>query len=348
MDIDQLLTDFKAEISTSSPSAVQATGIRTKVGHVRTFLEFMCASSEGRDDQHRPATVACLLAKDSFNAFFSRGLRKYTPTTKEHYIRSLCAFVRYVSDCRPPGLDLDEAALSTLARRLKQERAALSPKITLHRLTLMREKSRSMLSGDDCRDFLRRAPAHITAALEELETGPILDYATVTGLVGLVVAYFTTATGIRRGCFLGMTPEDLERAQTTEGEGICLSLGTDKTCHVYGDAQLPLKDSEHAWLRRYAALRHRLPGYNDPSVTGGDGPETFFFNSRGKPLASITVHVKAAYKLTLGRSGVTPTCIRSAVATVSERQLSDLDQSNVAKAMGHRRKTRDRHYVQLR
>lgn len=350
MDITTLMLDFKAEISTSAPTAVQRKGIRTKVGHATAFVEHM-SDSAGLNRHAAPTDLSCLLSKENFDAFFSRVLKNNAPTTKEHYIRSIRAFVRYLADCQPRGVSLlDQAGLSTLARRLKQERAALSPVIALHRQALMRRKTEGMLRTSDISAFLQRAKVAIGAGLEELETGPKIHYSSVSSLVGLIVAYFTTVTGIRRGCFLHMTPEDVERAEEAGDEGLCISLGRDKTTHVYGEAQLPVKPDELAWLRRFATLRPRLPGFSDQGTTDGTsaGPETFFFNSKGNPFTAMTVHVKAAYRRTLGRAGVTPTSIRSAIATVSERQLSDREQTNVAKSMGHRRKTRDKHYVGLR
>ena len=272
------------------------------------------------------------------------------PTTKEHYIRSIRSFVRYLADCQPPGVLLvNQAGLSTLARRLRQERAALTQTIALHRQSLLRRKSDGMLRPRDIRAFLDRAHIDIEAALDELETGPKIQYMQVARLAGLIVAYFTTLTGIRRGCFIHMTPAEVRRAADAAGasgtDSLSIALGKDKTTHVYGEAQLPVKPAELCWLRRFDTLRPKLPGYTAGSAAG---PPTFFFNSCGKLFSAMTVHVKAAYQTTLGRAGVTPTAIRSAISTVSERELSDREQTNVAKSMGHRRHTRDRHYVRLR
>ena len=85
MDLVALTLDFKAEISTSAPTAVQRKGIRTKVGHVTAFLEHM-SDAAGLDRHATQFDLTCMLSKDSFDSFFSQALKPYAPTTKEHYI----------------------------------------------------------------------------------------------------------------------------------------------------------------------------------------------------------------------------------------------------------------------
>ncbi|MGH0184482.1 UNVERIFIED_CONTAM: hypothetical protein FKN15_015313 [Acipenser sinensis] len=89
-------------------------------------------------------------------------------------------------------------------------------------------------------------------------------------------------------------------------------VSNHKTAGTFGKAVLVVSTLEHQWLLRYAAMRHKLPGYSYK-------PTTFFFTNKGNPIKKIGRAISKAWKYWGQGDDITTGMIRSAVVTYVRR-----------------------------
>ena len=331
------MEDFRLYHLPSVPDPTQSRAAWERARYAMAFVTYMA-------DREQPpeAHLIYLACRARFTAWFTKLHAALAPTTVANYILACVRFVKFLRAARPHGMRLTQEQMETILRRLENERDSMTTELAEHRHKVLDSKSDRVLSAADLRKFTTTARKKIPLALDVLRGDPGWGHA-VNRCVGLLVAYLTTLSGLRKGCFMFMSSTDVREARLAAGaeDGArVLFLGRHKTQRVYGPAKMLLSQREHGWLLTFDRLRRHMSGYSDEV-------ETFFFNSRGKPLDKMTSHVRGAYLNICHRAGVTPTAIRTAVATLSSQRLTLEQQSILGRGMGHSLRTRDRFYVAL-
>lgn len=266
------------------------------------------------------------------------------PTTVNNHLIDYRRFLGYLKLSLLPAdvVGLTASEIDLLANWVANEKSALSCKIREHRFNTLEKKTTNLLTGADLVKFLDAARDAIPASLKALATDPqrLLN---VYGSAGLLAAYLLTYTGMRKSCIVGLETRDVVAASLVRGSSDgarILRLGKHKTSPVYGPSRTVITALEHRWLLDFVARRRLMRGYRPEN-------KLVFFNTNGQPMEKITAHVRAAYHRLLGRRGVTPTALRTALATFAKRSMSTRDQVQRAQLMGQTVATRNTHYVAM-
>ena len=266
------------------------------------------------------------------------------PTTVNNHLMDYRRFLAYLKLSLLPAdiVGLTASEIDLIANWVVNEKSALSPKIREHRFNTLEKKTTNLLTGADLVKFLDAAREAIPASLKALATDP-RRLINVCHSAGLLAAYLLTYTGMRKSSIVGLQTRDVMTASLVRGSSDgarILRLGKHKTSPVYGPSRTVISAVEHAWLLDFVGRRRMMRGYQ---------PENnfVFFNTNGQPMEKITVHVRAAYHRLLGRSGVTPTAVRTALATFAKRSMSTREQVQRARLMGQTVATRNNHYVAM-
>ncbi|MGH0189144.1 UNVERIFIED_CONTAM: hypothetical protein FKN15_033632 [Acipenser sinensis] len=115
-------------------------------------------------------------------------------------------------------------------------------------------------------------------------------------------------------------------------------VSNHKTAGTFGKAVLVVSTLEHQWLLRYAAMRHKLPGYSYK-------PTTFFFTNKGNPIKKIGRAISKAWKYWGLGDDITTGMIRSAVVTYTWATHNEVNKTTVSRHMAHSLKTQESFYV---
>ena len=335
-NIDLMMEKFQQHLLPTQPGPGKTKEARQCQGRVRRWIGFVCGP--------RATDLKGLTRWTSWSRWMESLQLSLVPTTVNNHLIDYKRFLAYLKLTLLPGdiVGLTASEIDLIASWVVNEKSALGRKIKEHRFNTLEKKTTNLLTGADLVKFLDAARDAIPASLQALATDPkrLLN---VYSSVGLLAAYLLTYNGMRKSSIVGLETRDVMAAPLVRGSADgarILRLGKHKTTPIYGPSRTIITAVEHRWLLEFVARRRLMRGYSPEN-------KLVFFNTQGKPMDKITAHIRAAYLRLLGRRGVTPTALRTALATFAKRHMSTRDQVQRAQLMGQTVATRNTHYVAM-
>ena len=335
-NIDLIMDRFQQHLLPTQPGPGKTKESRQCRSRVRRWIDFVCGP--------RATDLKGLTGWTSWSRWMASLHLSLMPTTVNNHLIDYRRFLAFLKLSLLPAdvVGLTASEIDIIANWVANEKGALGPKIREHRFNTLEKKTSNLLSGGDLAKFIDLARDAIPASLKALATDP-QRLKNVHSSAGLLAAYLLTYTGMRRSCIVGLETREVMSASLLRGgsDGArVLRLGRHKTSPIYGPSRTIITAVEHRWLLEFIARRRFMKGYSPEN-------KFVFFNGHGKPMEKITAHVRAAYQRLLGRPGVTPTALRTALATFAKRSMTTRDQVLRARLMGQTVATRNTHYVAM-
>ncbi|KAG7506554.1 hypothetical protein JOB18_008867 [Solea senegalensis] len=302
----RLVEEFRGHTEGANPSRKTSENAKQRAKHVRDFLEYMADSSI-------PNVGLIFLSNHARIRSFVAVLqgKGFKPPTQRNYLMDAVAFMKYLSNMAPPSVRLGTKKINAILVELRARIRDIGRDVVRHQLSVRRSKS------------------------VKLEKHPE-DRACLKEFFGLLGGYIIATTGHRKGVVINMTTKEVKAAEKTKQGAHIIRVGQHKTQRYFGEAAVPLKQSEYSWLRRYNLLRNK--------IEGGKEASTFFHTTSGGVLLKLSEYFKEAWQgMGLG-TAPTFNMLRSSVATYAKRQLGHKTYQKVATFMCHDANTAKRFY----
>ncbi|XP_040895124.1 uncharacterized protein LOC121182597 [Toxotes jaculatrix] len=242
-NLDHLLDLFEATLLGPKASPKAPRNIKQRKAYVRKFLLYM--SGRGTDIN---MTLLFLNDMVKLNGYLNQLSSTLKPTSQKHVLIDIETFLKFVRLANVPKVRMTIKTITYILDKLAAWKKGLGAQIVLQRLEYKRKKKAKLMASKDILPFTKLAENGLELAIRDLSTDPS-NMRYLAQAVGLLVGVVAATTGHRKCVFLGMTTDDVSKAQAYK-KSFAIRVADHKTVETFGPAMVTVTKAMMGHLTR--------------------------------------------------------------------------------------------------